>query len=371
MRVLHVLESCAPGGIETTFLRMLRVMTGLDPSAEHRVLAFAAGPLEAAFRATVAHVTVAPEWRAVDAVVAEAPDVVHVLFDRCAYALLPALVSASTVPVVYAKGYDLGGMYRANEGFSWNADAALTAAVSHATFTTRQLAECYLSETGDGGRETGDGHVTILGKAADVARFARVAAVSPTAPPHVVCVANLHPRKRLSDLIEAVAMARRTVPSISLRLVGAGDEGARSQLLAHADRAGVADVVSLAGHRVDVVPDIEAARVMALPSSCEGVPTVLLEAMAAGRPVVATRSGHVESIVTDGVEGFIVEAGDVSALADRITRLLLDPQTAARMGTSARARAAHHDVTRIAGDTLRVLRAASHTRADALALGAA
>jgi glycosyltransferase involved in cell wall biosynthesis len=370
--VLHVLESCAPGGIETTFLRLLRVMTEMDPSVEHRVLAFAAGPLEPAFRATATHVTVAPEWRAIDAVVAEAPDVVHLLFDRCAYALLPVLVSASAVPVVYAKGYDLGGMYRANEDFAWNADAALVAAASHVTFTTGQLADCYLGATGDGRQETGDGRVTVLGKAADVARFALVPAVEPTAPPHVVCVANLHPRKRLADLIEAVAIARRTVPSISLRLVGAGDEAARRQLRTHADRVGVADVVSLAGHRVDVVPEIEAARVMALPSSCEGVPTVLLEAMAAGRPVVAARSGHVESIVTDGVEGFVVEVGDVPGLADRITRLLLEPETAARMGTAARARAAHHDVPRIAGDVLRLLRrAGTDARVDALALGAA
>jgi glycosyltransferase involved in cell wall biosynthesis len=372
MRILHILESCAPGGIETTFLRLLRVMTALDPSIEHRVLAFAPGPLENPLRAVAADLCVAPEWRAMEAVTATAPEVVHILFERCAYALVPAIVAASDVPVVYAKGYDLGGMYRANEGFSWNADAALVAAASHATFTTGRLAECYGHATGEGRRATDDGYATVLGKAAEVARFASVPAAAPGAPPHVVCVANLHPRKRLPDLIDAVALARRPVPAISLSLVVAGGDAVRAELLAHAHRAGLAEVVSLAGHRVDVAPEIEAARVVALPSSCEGVPTVLLEAMAAGRLVVATRSGHVESIVTDGVEGCLVEVGDVAALARGLARLLLDRDTAARMGVAGRARAARHDVSRIAADVLRVLRrAGSRARAGVFALGAA
>jgi glycosyltransferase involved in cell wall biosynthesis len=370
VRVLHVLESCAPGGIETTFLQVLRVMTGLDPSIEHHVLALAPGALEGAFRSAAAHVTVAPEWRAIDAVAVDAPDVVHILFERCAYALVPALVAASAVPVVYAKGYDLGGMYRANEGFLWSADAALVAAASHVTFTTEQLADCYLGPTGHGRQASEGGEVTVLGKAADVARFARVPAPVSTAPPHVVCVANLHPRKRLSDLIEAVAVARRTVPAISLSLVGAGDDASRGRLLAHADRWGVADAVSLAGHRADVVPEIAAARVVALPSSCEGVPTVLLEAMAAGRPVVAARSGHIESIVTDGVEGLLIDVGDVGALAARITRLLTEADTAARMGAAGRGRVARHDVARIAAGVVRVLRCA-WTGSHALSVGAA
>jgi glycosyltransferase involved in cell wall biosynthesis len=320
-------------------------------------------------------VTVAPAWCAIDAVAAQDPDVVHFLFDRCAYALLPVLVSASAVPIVYAKGYDLGGMYRANESFSWSADAAMVAAASRATFTTAQLADCYLGAPGSGlqaaGREQRGG-ATVLGKAADVERFARIAAPAPMAPPHVVCIANLHPRKRLADLIEAVALARRAVPAIGLRLVGWGDEAARGQLLSRADRCGVADAVWLQGHRVDVVPDIEAARVVALPSSCEGVPTVLLEGMAAGRPVVTTRSGHVESIVTDGVEGFIVEVGDVPALADRMTRLLTSPETAARMGQAARARASRHDASHIAANVLDTLRhTVRESRAGLVSLGAA
>jgi glycosyltransferase involved in cell wall biosynthesis len=91
-----------------------------------------------------------------------------------------------------------------------------------------------------------------------------------------------------------------------------------------------------------------AARVVALPSSCEGVPTALIEGMAAGRPVVATNVGHVASIVDEGVEGFLFDPGNVATLAERLTWLLSDRAAAARMGQAARRRAASHDVGFIA-----------------------
>jgi glycosyltransferase involved in cell wall biosynthesis len=70
--------------------------------------------------------------------------------------------------------------------------------------------------------------------------------------------------------------------------------------------------------------------------------------MAASRPVVAARSGHVESIVTDGIEGFLVPVGDVAALTDRLIRVLGDVELAQRMGEAARRRAMRHDVERVA-----------------------
>jgi glycosyltransferase involved in cell wall biosynthesis len=84
--------------------------------------------------------------------------------------------------------------------------------------------------------------------------------------------------------------------------------------------------------------------------------------MAAGRPVIATRVGHVESIVSDGVEGFLVEPGDVQGMANRSLELLLDRGLAARLGAAGRARAAGHDVKTIAAKLLDVLWAAAHQR---------
>jgi glycosyltransferase involved in cell wall biosynthesis len=350
VRILHVTESLAAGGMETTFLHMLRAFPTIEPAIAHEVLAFAPGPLEGAYRDACGAVTIVPEWRAVEACLARKANLVHVLFERCAYRLLPALTARTATPVVYGKGYDMGGMYRANEGLRWQPDESMLVASSAATFTTEALAGAF---------DVPGGHVTILGKAADVRRFSAVPPPGASVPARILCVANLHSRKRVGDLIDALPEVRRHVAGAELRVVGSADDRARLALVERAARAGVAHAVSFAGHLADVAPEVAAARVLALPSSCEGVPTVLLEGMAAGRPVVATRTGHVESIVTDGVEGCLIDVGDVAGLAGRLTEVLSDPGLASRMGTAARARAARHDVVATAARLLQVLEAAA------------
>jgi len=347
MRMLHVLESFAPGGMETTFLNMLRRFRIEDDSIRHDVLAFAGGTLERAYRETADFVTVGCDAATIDVQLARPYDVIHILFERCAYRLLPQLLARSSTPVVYGKGYDLGGMYRLNEGLRWQADESMLMSCDRHTFTTPQLASGYAVDPG---------RTTVLRKAADVEQFQRLLDPDVSTPLRVVCVANLHPRKRLGDLILAFEQIADCLPGATLRFVGGGSaiEADRLRTLATDRRLG--DRVSLAGVTTDVAAEIAASRVVALPSSCEGVPTALLEGMAAGRPVVAANVGHVSSIVDDGVEGFLVAPGDILSLAERLLRLLSDPGLAAAMGSAARARAASHDVrvvARILLDTLR------------------
>ncbi len=348
MRMLHVLESFAPGGMETTFLHVLRAFRAMDETVRHDVLAFGGGPLEARYRQTAHEVVVGCSPATLDATLAQPYDLVHILFDRCAYRLLPFLLARTTVPVVYGKGYDLGGMYRLNEGLRWQADESMLAACDAVTFTTASLAAGYDIEPG---------RTTVLGKAADVERFQAIADPGDATPDRIVCVANLHPRKRLADLILALERIVPAVPAASLRLVGGGGADEITRLTALAAERGVAERVSFAGVVADVAPEIASARVVALPSSCEGVPTALLEGMAGGRPVVATSVGHTASIVADGVEGYLCPVGDVEALSDRLRRLLVDRPLAARMGAAARRRAAAHDVRTVARTLLDMLQA--------------
>ncbi len=347
-RFLHVLESLAPGGMETTFLNMLRAFRDIDPSIEHHVLSFAGGSLEPRYRDAAARVTIACDTETIDANVGAGYDLVHVLFERCAYRVLPRLVARHAVPVVYGKGYDMGGMYRLNEGLIWQADASMLAAVDGITFTTEALARGYSLTSSDG---------MVLGKAADIEAFERLAPPDVTTPFRILSVANLHPRKRLGDLIAVMPEILVGEPRAELRLVGGGDPLERSRLIDQVSALGLDAHVSFAGHVVDVTVELAAARVLALPSSCEGVPTAALEAMAAARPVVATRVGHVETIVDDGVEGFLVEVGDHSALADRLIRVLSDHEQARAMGEAARQRARHHSVAMVARRLLAVLSA--------------
>ena len=92
-RFLHVLESLAPGGMETTFLNMLRAFRDIDPSIEHHVLSFAGGSLEPRYRDAAGRVTIACDTETIDAHVGAGYDLVHVLFERCAYRVLPRLVA--------------------------------------------------------------------------------------------------------------------------------------------------------------------------------------------------------------------------------------------------------------------------------------
>jgi glycosyltransferase involved in cell wall biosynthesis len=347
VRILHVVESFAPGGIETTFLTMLRHLRDQDSSIEHHVLAFTGGALEPRYRQAAHSVTMGADQHTIDRQLAAGYDVAHVLFERCAARIVPEIVARTTMRVVYGKGYDLGGMYRLNEGFRWQADESLLASCDGVTFTTASLA---------GGYDLPPGRTTVLGKAADVARFQAVPFPDESTPLRIVCVANLHPRKRLGDLVTALAQVKTSVPNAELRLVGAGTLADEQSLRTVAAKAGVEGSVTFAGLISDVAPEIRMARVVALPSSCEGVPTALLEAMASGRPVVATNVGHVSSIVDEGIEGFLVRLGDTTAMADRLTRLLADPVMALRMGRAARSRSMAHDVRVVSRRWLDALR---------------
>jgi glycosyltransferase involved in cell wall biosynthesis len=350
MRILHVLESFAPGGMETTFLHMLRCFRTADDSIRHDVLAFAGGALDRPYRDAAHAVYVGCDPATIDARLAEPYDVIHILFERCAYRILPDLLGRSRTPVVYGKGYDMGGMYRLNEGLRWQADESMLMACDGNTFTTPHLAAGY---------QIPAGRTTVLQKAADVERFQHLPDPDLSTPARIVCVANLHPRKRLGDLILALEQIADCVPDAAVRFVGGGSAGEAARLTALAAERRLADRVSLAGVVADVTPEVAAARIVALPSSCEGVPTALLEGMAAGRPVVATHVGHVASIVDEGVEGFLVTPGDVITMAERLLRLFTDPALAARMGKAARRRAASHDVRLIARTLLESLRAAA------------
>ena len=339
MRALHVLESLAAGGIETTFLNALRAWRLEEPWAAHDVLAFAGGALEDAYRACADSVAVTAAPRDLERAVLQPYDVIDFLFDRCAYRLLPFVVGHAPAAVVYGKGYDLGGRVRANHGLAWQPDESLLWGADAATFTTSGLASGYHAPPE---------RVEVLGKAASVERFLSLPPPDAWTPPRIVCVANLHALKRLGDLVVAVSRLRGELPGVRVRFVGADHTGEGERLRGAAREAGVEDACEIVGFHADVAGDLAEARVFALPSGCEGVPTAMLEAMAAARPVVVTDVGHIRSVVDDGVEGFLVAPGDVGALADRLRTLLVDPVRARAMGAAARARARGHDVRTVA-----------------------
>ena len=142
-----------------------------------------------------------------------------------------------------------------------------------------------------------------------------------------------------------VLLAALTRLDASLVLVGSDlEQGGVYERVLREEAVGlnVADRVVFAGYRADVPALLAGCEVFCLPSSSEGLPIVVLEAMAQGRPVVATAVGGTPELVVHGETGLLVPPGDVDALAGALSELLLNPERAQRMGRAGRERVEQH-----------------------------
>ena len=157
------------------------------------------------------------------------------------------------------------------------------------------------------------------------------------AAPVVGIVANLLPVKDHATLLRAAAILRPRWPRLRVVLVGEGPCRPALELLAR--QLGIADAVVFAGRRPNLPNLHHLFDISVLCSTSEGLPNSILEAMAASRPVVATRVGAVADAVRDGETGLLVSAGDESQLAAAIDALSSDAPRAARMGSRAAAHA--------------------------------
>jgi glycosyltransferase involved in cell wall biosynthesis len=145
-------------------------------------------------------------------------------------------------------------------------------------------------------------------------------------------VARLHPVKDHATLIKATALLKAEFPSLLVVLIGSGPT--RSDLEALAAAEGVESIVRFAGLRTPP-PNLHSLfDVSVLCSLSEGFPNTIVEAMAAGRPVVGTNVGGVPDAVREGVNGRLVPAQDPPALAAAIAELLRDPALRRRMGSA-------------------------------------
>ena len=152
--------------------------------------------------------------------------------------------------------------------------------------------------------------------------------------PLVLMVGVLREGKGHELLLRSLPPLRELVPGT--RIAIAGDGPLREDLRS---RAVEEEGVVLLGHRSDVPDLLAACDLLVLPSESEALPTVLIEAAAAGRPVVATDVGGISEVVTHGQTGLLVPPADPAALAGAIGRILLDPGRAQQMGRAAMRRA--------------------------------
>ncbi|HEU4662452.1 MAG TPA: glycosyltransferase family 4 protein [Dokdonella sp.] len=195
----------------------------------------------------------------------------------------------------------------------------------------------------------------------------------PQDDPTILCVARFaDPRKNVELLLDACAVLRTLVGGAA-RLVLAGASAPPQRFWRRAEDIGIREQVHFYERpdRATLARMYRTASVFALPSDEEGFGMVLLEAMASGVPVVATRCGGPEGVVSDAVDGYLVPRGDAAGMAQRLALLLSDPQRNLAMGRAARLAVERRFEQRIAAatfvDVWRRLARAPHGVSDARA----
>lgn len=171
--------------------------------------------------------------------------------------------------------------------------------------------------------------------------FLAAAAASPSAAARLVCVGRLAEQKGQLLLVRAAAMLAREGVAFELVLVGDGEM--RPQIEAVIAEHGLGDRVRIAGWMSNeaVRQEMLAARALVLPSFAEGLPVVIMESLALGRPVISTYIAGIPELVEPGVTGWLTPAGDVDALAAAMrAALAAEPQELARMGRAGAERVA-------------------------------
>jgi glycosyltransferase involved in cell wall biosynthesis len=312
MRILHVMASRANGGAETYAADMIESLHqhghGLEqmavcarPSINHDRLA-AAGVLLAS---DVLDVPFRPwQRRKLSKAIADfKPELVHCWLRRAA-----SLVSALDVPVI---GW-FGGFY----------DPAHFKHCTHFIGVTPGIVEHMIAH---GVARERAHYVQTFPTLNDAPPVERTRHATPKDAPLLLTLSRLHEKKGLDTLLQALVGLPECVAWI------AGDGPLEGHLKLLAEKLNIAHRVRFLGWRTDRAALLRAADICVLPSRWEPFGTVMLEAWAAGTPLVATASQGPRATITDGANGLLVPIDDPEALRQAIARLIADPPLKARL----------------------------------------
>ena len=176
--------------------------------------------------------------------------------------------------------------------------------------------------------------VSVVYNGVDAERFMACRNPRRSGGPVVGTVGRIERQKNLDVFLEAAECFRRSQPGARFEIVGEGSD--RPRLERRVGELGLSDAVSFKGTTDDVPGFFSRLDQFWLTSDWEGTPNVVLEAMAAGVPVVATRVGGTPEVVEQGRTGVLVPASDAAAVCSAALALAADPARASRMGDDAR-----------------------------------
>jgi glycosyltransferase involved in cell wall biosynthesis len=180
--------------------------------------------------------------------------------------------------------------------------------------------------------------VEVVYPGVPMSRFQAERHSQPTRDGYIVgTAARLVALKGIIYLIQAVSLLRSKFSNVRLEIAGSGPE--ESALREEVKKLGLADCVKFLTWQTDIAPTLARWDVFVLPSIEDASPIAVIEAMAAGLPVIATNVGGVPDIVEDGKTGLLVPPADPVALAESLARLLGDPGERQQFGLAGRARA--------------------------------
>lgn len=178
----------------------------------------------------------------------------------------------------------------------------------------------------------------VIPNSVDCEEGERIASMRFETPNRVLLLGNLCERKGHFDAIEAAARVRAEIPDVEFVFAGAErDPGTHRALLVRLEERSLRDAVSLPGPIFgdDKRRLLQDSRILILPSHTENMPLSIMEGMACGLPIVATRVGAIPEMIDDGENGFLIDPRDVDTLAKRILDLLRDPALCRKIGESA------------------------------------
>ena len=257
------------------------------------------------------------------------PDVIHgYLFGPNLFAVLAGRAARVPVVAVAKRNIDAFETPRQVRVQRWVHRNA-----SHVTAVSEKVAETVVAMGVPRAR------ITVIPNGVDLSRFAhaggdRASLGAANGELVIGSVGCLAARKDYGTLLEALATLERSGRRFHAALVGDGPE--REALEQRARELGVSARTTFLGERADVERLLPAMDVFVLSSREEGIPNALLEAMAAGRPSVATAVGGTPEVLEDGVTGWLVPPADPAALAAALEQTLADPDEARRRGEAAR-----------------------------------
>lgn len=346
-RILHLTDSWGPGGAETVFADLA---VGLDPSRFESVLGVprASGWLYDELRRRGADPLIFPSsgtfdvrhlYRLARVIRRRRIDIVQAhCFGTSVYASAAGLLAG--VPVVCT----LHGRVDIAEGerhrpLKWQ---IVRRGASRIVCVSDSLRRELLQNTS----ALNPANIPVIYNGVDVTRFrpgnehaARREPGGDAEPLLVGAVGNVRHIKGYEVLVDAAATLMRAGIDVNIAIAGKAGNDVHRKLLDQAAALGLDDRIHYLGFRDDAAELYRTFDIYALTSHSEGFPLSMIQALASGLPVVATRCGGPEEMVEDGVDGFLVERGSGIAVADALAKLIGDEALRRRMGAAAREKA--------------------------------